>query len=124
MRMSTAVKERKVSQSAPSKIDSIIKQLFLPMLVMPTPRHTSFQAEGSEDLLLRQVAQDRPGALESEQAFVDYMVVLYRRFQASKEDLAREMELDEAGPSRDGCGAPGQPDGHLGAVPPELGLDG
>ena len=58
MRMSTGAKERKVSQSAPSKIDSIVKQLFLPMLVMPTPSHTSFQAEDCEELLLRQVAQE------------------------------------------------------------------
>ena len=106
MRMSTAAKERKVSQSAPSKIDSIVKQLFLPMLVMPTPSHTSFQAEDGEDLLLRQVAQDRPGAMDSERTFVEYMVGLYRRFQAGKEV------------SLEGGGALGEPGAHLGPVPP------
>lgn len=108
MRMSTVVKERKVSQSAPSKIDSIVKQLFLPMLVMPTPAHTSFQAEDGEELVLRQVAQDRPGALENEQAFVDYMVVLYRRFQS--------------GGGSAHSGAPGEPGAHVGAVSPEVDL--
>lgn len=85
MRMSTpsspVVKERKISQSASSKIDSIIKQLFLPMLGMPTPERTSFLPEDSEDQILRQVAQERPVALVSESDFVDYMVVLYRKFQ-------------------------------------------
>lgn len=114
--MSTAAKERKVSQSAPSKIDSIVKQLFLPMLVMPTPSHTSFQAEDSEDVLLRQVAQDRPGALDSERAFVEYMVGLYRRFQAGKEG-ASVASLEG------GC-APGHPGAHLGPVPPQVALEG
>lgn len=85
MRMSTpsspVVKERKISQSASSKIDSIIKQLFLPMLGMPTPERTSFLPEDAEDQILRQVAQERPAALVSESDFVDYMVVLYRKFQ-------------------------------------------
>lgn len=85
MRMSTpsspVVKERKVSQSASSKIDSIIRQLFLPMLGMPTPERTSFLPEDAEDQILRQVAQERPAALVSESDFVDYMVVLYRKFQ-------------------------------------------
>ena len=87
MRMSTPhitsapVKERKVSQSASCKIDSIVRQLFLPMLGMPTPERTSFLAEDVEDQLLRQVAQERPGVLATEVDFVDYMVVLYRKFQ-------------------------------------------
>ncbi len=85
MRMATpsspVVKERKVSQSASSKIDSIIRQLFLPMLGMPTPERTSFLPEDAEDQILRQVAQERPAALLSESDFVDYMVVLYRKFQ-------------------------------------------
>lgn len=78
---SLSVKERKVSQSASCKIDSIIRQLFLPMLGMPTPERTSFLAEDAEDQLLRQVAQERPAALSTESDFVDYMVVLYRKFQ-------------------------------------------
>jgi hypothetical protein len=84
MRMSTAAKERKVSQSAPSKIDCIVHQLFLPMLVMPTPSHTSFEVDDGEELLLQQLAQGRPCALGSEEAFVEYMVVLYRRFQSAQ----------------------------------------
>ena len=79
--MSTTVKERKVSQSASCKIDSIVRQLFLPMLGMNTPVFTSFQPEDSEDVLLRQVAQERPDAMGSEGTFVDYMVHLYRKFQ-------------------------------------------
>jgi hypothetical protein len=75
----SSVKERKVSQSASCKIDCIIKQLFLPMLGMTTPEKTSFQAE--EDTILRQVAEECPSALGSEQDFVEYMVVLYRKFQ-------------------------------------------
>ncbi len=78
---SLSVKERKVSQSASCKIDSIIRQLFLPMLGMPTPERTSFLAEDAEDQLLRQVAQERPAALSTESDFVDYMVLLYRKFQ-------------------------------------------
>ncbi len=72
-------KERKVSQSASCKIDCIIKQLFLPMLGMPTPERTSFQAE--DDTILRQVAEECSAALVSERDFVDYMVILYRKFQ-------------------------------------------
>jgi hypothetical protein len=93
MRMSTPlnalvfpVKERKISQSASCKIDSIVRQLFLPMLGMPTPERTSFLPEDAEDQLMRQVAQERPGALSSESEFVDYMVLLYRKFQC---DLTR-----------------------------------
>jgi hypothetical protein len=87
MRMSTAhiapiaVKERKVSLSASCKVDNIIRQLFVPMLSMPTPERTSFLAEDVDDQLLRQVAQERPSVLASEIAFVDYMVLLYRKFQ-------------------------------------------
>ena len=86
---SASVKERKVSQSASCKIDSIIRQLFLPMLSMPTPERTSFLPEDAEDHLLRQVAQERPGALATETDFVDYMVVLYRRYQAQSQDSVR-----------------------------------
>ena len=78
---SPSVKERKVSQSASCKIDCIIKQLFLPMLGMPTPDHTSFQPD-NDTLVIRQVAEECPAALQSEVEFVQYMVVLYRRFQA------------------------------------------
>lgn len=77
----TAVKERKVSQSASCKIDSVIRQLFLPMLSMPTPERTSFMAEDAEDQLLRQVAQEKPGILATETDFVEFMVILYRKFQ-------------------------------------------
>ena len=75
------VKERKISQSASCKIDSIVRQLFLPMLGMPTPDRTSFLPEDAEEQLMRQVAQELPGALSSESEFVDYMVLLYRKFQ-------------------------------------------
>lgn len=78
---SPAIKERKVSLSASCKIDNIIRQLFLPMLSMPTPERTSFLAEDADDQLLRQVAHEKPGVLASEVAFVDYMVLLYRKFQ-------------------------------------------
>ena len=77
---SPSVKERKTSQSASSKIDSIVRQLFLPMLCMPAPPQTSFLPEDADDAILRQVAQDRPGALASEADFVEYMVGLYRKF--------------------------------------------
>ena len=87
--LSPAIKERKTSQSASSKIDSIIKQLFLPMLNMPTPERTSFLPEDSEDQLLRQVAQEKPEALTSETEFVDYMVLLYHKFQQLS-DLGKE----------------------------------
>ena len=91
---SPCVKERKVSQSASCKIDCIIRQLFLPMLGMPTPDKTSFLAE--EDTLIRQVAEECPAALASEADFVEYMVVLYRKFQkdegpASLEDLVEGL---------------------------------
>ena len=99
MRMSTlsshppspSVKERKVSQSASCKIDSIIKQLFLPMLGMPTPEKTSFQPD--DDTLIRQVAEECPAALATETDFVDYMVVLYRKFQKD-ERSERLLESD------------------------------
>ena len=79
------VKERKVSQSASCKIDSIVRQLFLPMLDMPTPDHTSFLPEDAEDQLLRQVAQQRPAALATELDFVNCMVLLYRKFQSGSD---------------------------------------
>ena len=84
MRMSVAVKERKISQSAPSKIDSIVRQLFVPMLSMPTPTHTSFALEDCDETLLRQVALDRPGSMGSEDAFIECMVQLYRKFQSGQ----------------------------------------
>ena len=80
MRMSTVAKERKVSPSASCKIDSIVKQLFLPMLGMLTPCYTSFQPEDAEEVLVRNVAQERPSAMDNESSFVDYMVQLYRKF--------------------------------------------
>ena len=89
--MSVNVKERKISQSAPSKIDSIVRQLFVPMLGMPTPAYTSFAPEDFEETLVRQVAQDKPVAMESEAAFIDCMVQLYRKFQ-SGQDVASEPE--------------------------------
>ena len=88
---SPSVKERKVSQSASCKIDSIIKQLFLPMLGMPTPEKTSFQPD--DDTLIRQVAEECPAALATETDFVDYMVVLYRKFQKD-ERSERLLESD------------------------------
>ena len=78
-----SVKERKVSQSASSKIDCIVRQLFLPMLTMATPAHTSFVPEDLDDALLRQVSESKPAALQSEEEFVQYMLSLYRKFQAS-----------------------------------------
>ena len=82
MRMSSEVKERKVSQSAPSKIDSIVRQLFLPMLNIPTPEYTSFLLEDSDDLLVYRIARDKPDVVGSEAAFIEYMVGLYQKFQA------------------------------------------
>lgn len=82
MRMSTIPKERKVSPSASCKIDCIVKQLFLPMLGMPTPPYTSFQPEDTEEVLVRHVAQEKPAAMSSEGNFVDYMVQLYRKFHS------------------------------------------
>ena len=78
--MSTVVKERKVSPSASCKIENIIKQLFLPMLKMPTPGFTSFQAEDHEDLVIKAISNDKPEAMRTEESFVDYMVTLYRKF--------------------------------------------
>ena len=80
--MSSEVKERKVSQSAPSKIDSIVRQLFLPMLNIPTPEYTSFLLEDSDDLLVYRIARDKPDVVGSEAAFIEYMVGLYQKFQA------------------------------------------
>jgi hypothetical protein len=89
---SPSVKERKVSQSASCKIDSIIKQLFLPMLGMPTPEKTSFQPD--DDTLIRQVAEECPAALACETDFVDYMVVLYRKFQKDERSERSERLLE------------------------------
>ena len=88
---SPSVKERKVSQSASCKIDCIIKQLFLPMLNMPTPDRTSFQPD-DDTLVIRQVAEECPEALMSEVEFVQYMVVLYRKFQA--QNACEDFKLD------------------------------
>jgi hypothetical protein len=97
MRMSIAVKERKISQSAPSKIDSIVRQLFIPMLDMPTPPHTSFAPEDSEEALLRQVAQDKPGSMGSEADFIECMVQLYRKFQGVQDggDAVKAIVVSE-----------------------------
>jgi hypothetical protein len=92
MRMSSHVRERKVSQSAPAKIDSVVRQLFIPMLAMPTPAYTSFVPEDSEEALLRQLAQERPASMESEAAFVECMVQLYRKFQSQMPALACESD--------------------------------
>ena len=89
---SSPIKERKVCQSASCKIDSIIRQLFLPMLSMPTPESTSFLAEDAEDTIVRQVAQESPSSLASEREFVDYMVQLYRRFHLQA-DLPEPVAL-------------------------------
>ena len=86
--MSTAAKERKVSQSASSKIDSIVRQLFLPMVGMHTPALTSFQPEDGDEALVRQVATERPGVMVSEAEFIEYMVQLYRRFQGGQEAVS------------------------------------
>ena len=58
---SPSVKKRKASQSASSKIDSIVRQLYLPMLCVPAPPQTSFLPEDAAEAILRQVAQERPG---------------------------------------------------------------
>ena len=114
MRMATpaspVVKERKISQSASSKIDSIIRQLFLPMLGMPTPERTSFLPEDAEDQILRQVAQERPAALSSEADFVDYMVVLYRKFQFNfqkEQCVVEQAALDDGNNNNSGDLDPG-----------------
>ncbi len=88
MRMSALPKERKVSPSASCKIDSIVKQLFLPMLGMTTPAYTSFQPEDTEDAIMRQVTQERPGVMKTEDSFVDYMIHLYRKFH--QQDSVRQ----------------------------------
>jgi hypothetical protein len=83
--MSSEVKERKVSQSAPSKIDSIVRQLFLPMLSIPTPEYTSFLLEDGEDMLVYRIARDKPNVVGSEAEFIEYMLGLYQKFQAQFE---------------------------------------
>ena len=94
----TTVKERKISQSASCKIDSIIRQLFLPMLNMPTPERTSFLAEDCEDQLLRQVARDHPSVLATESEFVDYMVLLYKKFQVNLGQGFKDLNSDPSSP--------------------------
>ena len=90
------VKERKISQSASSKIDSIIRQLFLPMLSMQLPESTSFTALDedaeceAEDIILQQVTKKNPTAMNSQGEFVAYMVQLYQRFQLSDSDVAKK----------------------------------
>ena len=110
MRMSTPhtvppVKERKISQSASCKIDSIVRQLFLPMLGMPTPERTSFLPEDGEDQVMRQVAQERPDALSTESEFVAYMVLLYRKFQCDLNGLKNSLDLIQPGISEPPAGA-------------------
>jgi hypothetical protein len=92
MAQASPVKERKVCQSASCKIDSIVRQLFLPMLSMPTPESTSFLVEDAEDTIVRQVAQESPSSLASEKDFVDYMVQLYRKFHLHA-DFAKPVAL-------------------------------
>ena len=92
-------KERKVSQSASSKIDSIVRQLFLPMLTMPTPPHTSFLPESTDTLILKQVTDDSPGAVATESDFVLYMVDLYRRFSSTLDPALNRPERCQRGPS-------------------------
>ena len=81
----TPVKERKVSLSASCKIDSIIRQLFLPMLSMQLPESTCFttsdEDECVESIIMQQVSRKNPTAMNSEGEFVAYMVQLYQRFQ-------------------------------------------
>jgi len=97
--LQTPVKERKVLQSASSKIDSIIHQLFIPMLGMPTPCYTSFVQE-SDTSLLRQVADEHPEVLESEAEFVQYMVGLYRKFslEPGPQTLSKPASCLTSGP--------------------------
>ena len=97
MTMSQApVKERKVSQSASSKIDSIIRQLFLPMLSMPLPESTCFTSleedAEPEDIIMQQVTKKNPSAMSSEGEFVAYMVKLYQSFQQSDTDGAMKRK--------------------------------
>lgn len=89
MRMSSLPRERKTSQSASSKIDNIIKQLFIPMLTMSVPQFTSFQPDELEVGLIHQVAQSKPSAMDTESSFVDYMVHLYKKFYC-QEDAMKE----------------------------------
>jgi hypothetical protein len=97
---SPSVKERKVSQSASCKIDNIIRQLFLPMLGMPTPDKTSFQSD-DDTQVIRQVAEECPAALASEADFVEYMVVLYRKFQTHGDGRNYKVRFNAGGDSID-----------------------
>ena len=78
--MPAAVKERKSSQSASSKIDNIIKQLFLPMLNMSPPSRTSFLPEDTEGRFMRHLGNEHPDIMEKESLFVDHMLTLYRKY--------------------------------------------
>ena len=55
---------------------------------MPTPEKTSFQPD--DDTLIRQVAEECPAALACETDFVDYMVVLYRKFQKDEKSVRHD----------------------------------
>ena len=102
MRMSippNSVKERKISQSASCKIDSIIRQLFIPMLSMPLPESTWFSSLDApedpasiESLFMQQIAKENPSAVSSEKDFVEYMVQLYQRFQLSEESSQQSQK--------------------------------
>lgn len=106
------VKERKVSQSASSKIDSIVRQLFLPMLTMPTPSHTSFLHEGADAQILRQVAEEHPEVVKTEADFVSHMVALYRRFALDLEEpppVPSPVDQPPPEPEEGGIGLPDPP---------------
>ncbi len=62
------------------------------MLNMPTPERTSFLAEDSEDQLLHQVARDHPCVLATESEFVDYMVLLYKKFQVNLGQGSKDLK--------------------------------
>ncbi len=76
-----AVKEQKVTQSASSKIDNIVRQLYLPMLCMPTPERTSFLTEDAvvDNPILDRISHENPEALATESNFMDYVALLYNR---------------------------------------------
>jgi hypothetical protein len=91
------VKERKVSQSASSKIDSIIRQLFLPMLSMPLPESTCFTSleedAEPEDIIMQQVTKKNPSAMSSEGEFVAYNASAVSEAELADEyhDLVAEL---------------------------------
>ena len=55
-------------------------KLKIPSMLLAEKLRTQFLPEDADDAILRQVAQERPGALASEADFVEYMVGLYRKF--------------------------------------------